>query len=114
MQSMEFHHVRVRPTEQIDSHEHPARERFIYGIMGAMENNYGCVLIHAKTGGQLPAEFTSSYHVHHLGQLWYMDAQRHHETGKAKRSLDKGRIKPNDELTRSLLSEQQLNIETKV
>ena len=78
MQSMEFHHVKVRPTEQIGSHEHPARERFIYGIMGAMENNYGCVLIHAKTGGQLPAEFTSSYHVHLLmrqGEMLFSDGK---------------------------------------
>ena len=26
MQAMEFHHVRVRPTEQIGSHEHPTWE----------------------------------------------------------------------------------------
>lgn len=43
-----------------------------------MEDNYGCALIHAKTGGQLPAEFTSSYHVHLLmrqGEMSFSDGK---------------------------------------
>lgn len=46
--------------------------------MGAMENNYGCALVHAKTGGQLPAEFTGSYHVHLLmrqGEMSFSDGK---------------------------------------
>lgn len=46
--------------------------------MGAMENSYGCALVHCKTGGHLPGEFTGSYHVHLLmrqGEMSFSDGK---------------------------------------
>ena len=43
-----------------------------------MENSYGCALVHCKTGGQLPGEFTGSYHVHLLmrqGEMSFSDGK---------------------------------------
>jgi AraC-like DNA-binding protein len=43
-----------------------------------MKNSYGCALVHCKTGGQLPAEFTGSYHVHLLmrqGEMSFSDGK---------------------------------------
>ena len=43
-----------------------------------LSKNYGCTLIHAKTGGQLPGEFTGGYHVHLLvrqGEMSFSDGK---------------------------------------
>ena len=40
--------------------------------------DYGCALIHAKTGGQLPGEFTGGYHIHLLvrqGEMSFSDGK---------------------------------------
>ena len=43
-----------------------------------MDDRYGCVMMRAKAGGQLPAEFTGSYHVHLLvkqGEMVFSDGK---------------------------------------
>lgn len=43
-----------------------------------MEDNYGCILTRTRAGGQLPAEFTGSYHVHLLvrqGEMSFSDGK---------------------------------------
>lgn len=47
-------------------------------VAACLNKNYECVLIHCKTGGQLPAEFTGSYHVHLLmrqGEMSFSDGK---------------------------------------
>ena len=47
-------------------------------VAACLDKNYECVLIHCKTGGQLPAEFTGSYHVHLLvkqGEMSFSDGK---------------------------------------
>jgi len=43
-----------------------------------MEDNYGCILTRTRAGGQLPAEFTGSHHVHLLvrqGEMSFSDGK---------------------------------------
>lgn len=44
-----------------------------------MEDNYGCLLVHAKNGENLPGEFTYNYHVHIIvrqGKMTFSDGKK--------------------------------------
>ena len=67
MQAMEFHHVRVRPTEQIGSHEHPTWE-ISYVIRGHGRRQMGSEQEEFKAGEVVMV-------IPNLSHQWIFDAE---------------------------------------
>ena len=92
---------RPQPTADSLTKEQQGNDGRSYYLEVIQQGGIGCrtalQTVHHEDGRSNVEHF--GHHRHHLGQSWYMDAQRHHATDEAQRTLDKGRLKPTDELT---------------